>query len=646
MNTFQDDAPGSRVEALSPAMLKTYPFSPPPELRGESPLHPVVIAGAGPVGLTLALTLARAGIPSVLLENDDRVSGGSRALGLSRRTLEIWEALGAAEPVARFGKRWTGGRSFFAGQTILHFEMPDDPLIRHRPMLNLQQCYSEHFLVARAHASADIDLRWQSRFVDLRQEADRLRVEVDTPAGRYGLHARHVVACDGARSGVRAAMGLALEGTSYQADYVIADIELASDAPLERRCWFDPPSNPGLTVLMHGQPGGIWRLDYQLGPGEDPKQAIEPARVCRRIQQHLDYIGEKGAWRLEDASHYRVHSRSLETFRHGRVLFAGDAAHLMPIFGIRGLNSGVEDAWNLGTKLAQVLHGQAPEPLLDVYSQERRAVFEENTAAASRNAVFMTPPSDGMRQVRDAALLLALGDTPLQDLLNPRQAAYVPLRQSPLSTPDEDAWAGGPAPGEVLPDLQLPGLPQGHLLAAVSSRPCALWFDDPAGGHARFTREQLQALGLDVLVVREGPPASDAGELRDEDGALRRRLAAGPGTLYLVRPDHNVAARWQRPDLPRVRAAVDRLALRVARDEEATLAPPALSHAERVYNSLGALLDRAPDRLETLTALALRLAVDLGDAPAFERAVHAVESAQAARGRGARPGLHAPKSGE
>lgn len=629
--TGNSDLP--RIPPLGPALLATYPFTPPPELGGQGAPHPhpVAIVGAGPVGLTLALTLARAGVRSVVLENDDRVCGGSRALGLSRRTLEIWDALGAAEPVVASGKRWNGGRSFFAGRTILQFEMPDDGAVRHRPMLNLQQCYSEQFLVSRAAMSPLIDLRWQSRFTGLRQEGDTVRLEVETPQGSYALQASHVAACDGARSAVRAAMGLKLEGTSYEADYVIADIEMDTDAATERRCWFDPPSNPGLSVLMHGQPGGIWRLDYQLGAGEDPKRAVEPAQVCRRIQQHLDYIGETAAWRLEDVSHYRVHSRSLRSFRSGRVLFAGDAAHLMPIFGIRGLNSGVEDAWSLGDKLAQVLQGTAPESLLEVYSQERRAVFDENAAAANRNAAFMTPTSAGMRQVRDAALVLALGDTPLQDLLNPRQAAYVPLRQSPLSTPDRDEWTGGPAPGEVLPDLQLPTLPQGHLLAAISTRPCAIWFRDPAD--TGLTKAALQRLGLDVIVVTERAVPAGGEQVHDLDGTLRDRMAADSGALYLVRPDHNIAARWKRPDLRSVQEAVNRLVLKTAVNHEPTLPQPALSATERVYNSLGELLDRTQNKLETLTALALRLGVDLGDAAAFERAVHAVEAAQEARAK-------------
>ena len=169
------------VPRLSSELIGTYPFNPPAEASGARPTHDVVIVGAGPVGLTLALTLARAGVRFVLLEGDNRVCGGSRALGLARRTLEIWEALDAAAPVVLHGKRWTGGRSFFAGQTILQFEMPDDPRMRHRPMLNLQQCYAEQFLVDAALARPEIDFRWQSRFAGLVQDTQGVRVGVVTP---------------------------------------------------------------------------------------------------------------------------------------------------------------------------------------------------------------------------------------------------------------------------------------------------------------------------------------------------------------------------------------------------------------------------------------------------------------------------------
>lgn len=611
-----------------------FGFRRPPEMDDATAGHtyPVVVVGAGPVGLTMALSLAHAGIACVVLEDDDQVCTGSRALGMSRRTLEIWDALGAADRIRSHGRDWFSGRSFYQGQTILDFRMPDDDAIRHRPMFNIQQCHTEHYLVEALGKHAAADIRWQSRFLGLVQHEDHVSVQVGTPEGEYTLKARHVVACDGARSAVRSHMGLKLEGTSYEATYVIADIRLDSQAAMERRCWFDPPSNPGLTILMHGQPDNLWRLDYQLGEGEDVEAAVRPENVMPRIQAHLDYIGEKGAWTLEWLSPYRVHSRALEKFRHQRVLFAGDAAHLMPIFGIRGLNSGVEDAWNLGWKLAQVEQGKAPDTLLDAYDVERRAVFAENAALAERNAWFMTPPSEGVRMTRDAVLSLALDGAPVADILNPKQAAYVPLRSSPLSTPDTSAFSGGPLPGETVPDLSLRS-PEPHaathLQGVLDGRFTGLYFTAqgqlPEEAVLALTSLQKNSNLQTVVIQRAGGEAAQVTEgmtlITDHDGVLHQRFAAGAGCFYLVRPDHHIAARWPALDETAVKAALAKATgLSYAHaGMEAVHAP--LTHAEDVYRSIGKALESVPAAQHTLflSKLAMLLALDNSDGQAVER---------------------------
>ncbi len=603
-----------------PEMFARFTFAKPSEMTSPTVdiVHPAVVVGAGPVGLTMALSLAHSGVPCVLIEDDEGIRVGSRALGMSRRTLEIWEALGAADSIRAHGKDWLSGRSFYRGKTILDFQMSDDEAIRNRPMFNIQQNHTEKYLVDAIGKRPDIDLRWQTKFLNVAQHQDHVAIEVETPAGRYTLRAKYLVACDGARSAVRAGMGLKLQGASYEATYVIADVCLDTDGRMERRCWFDPPSNPGLTILMHGQPDKLWRLDYQLGEGEDVDAAVDPANAIPRIQAHLDYIGEKGKWTLEWISPYRVHSRALDSFRHDRVFFAGDAAHLMPIFGIRGLNSGVEDAWNLGWKIGQVHRRLAGDALLDSYTAERRKVFSENAALAERNACFMTPPDSGVKLMRDAVLSLAMNDAPVADILNPKQASYVPLRASILSSEDSHAFDGGPAPGEVVPDLQWAGNAKLHLQGILGNRFSLIYFAGD-GQVPEVAATKLKTLenkfpDLKVLVIAN----QECADLTTISGAtvlLHQRFAAAAGTTYLVRPDHNVAARWRLLDGVAVEGALAKArgVGGLAHADSSVHAP--LSNAEAMYRSIGNALSQVDDKSHSLllSKIALMLAIENGN---------------------------------
>ncbi len=596
------------------------------------PLVPVAIVGAGPVGLTVALTLSKQGVPCVLLEEKDEVCTGSRALGMSRRTLEIWDAVRAVASIQSHGKTWDGGRTFWRDEEVLRFQMPDDPRSKFRPMLNLQQCHTERYLHDAAADRPEIDVRWTSRVTGVRRFGSHVELDVTTPQGRQVIRAAHVVACDGAKSTLRALLGLRLQGSTHDASYLIADIKLDSTAPMERRCWFDPPSNPGSTVLMHGQPDQVWRLDYQLASGEDAAEAQRPERVKQRIADHLAYIGERGDWSLEWVSVYRAHSRCLDDFRHGRIFFAGDAAHLMPIFGIRGLNSGVEDGWNLGWKLGFVHRGLAGDTLLDSYSEERRQVFLENAAMADRNAWFMTPPNAGAQLIRDAVLQVARSHAGAGDIINPRQASYVPLRRSSLLTPDDAraTFSGGPSPGEVVPNLRLAGTRPAWLQGRLGRGWTLLLFADTIGAadalaHSLTPLTQEYAISVLSVVDTEAPgDAAGAGHvIADPQGDLRASFDAQHGTVYLVRPDHNIAARWRSLEVAEVKAA---LARGTGACTTAHKGPPSddpalpSSSAEKIYRTLGgALAASAPDEQPALLAkLLLRLALHIDDPQAVQ----------------------------
>ncbi|HZY18751.1 MAG TPA: FAD-dependent monooxygenase [Ramlibacter sp.] len=500
---------------------------------------PVLIAGGGPVGLTCAALLARRGIASLVVEADPSYCTGSRAICISRRSLEILGWAGAEAAMRARSLPWTGGRSFWRDREVLHFEMPHEPAQRFAPMVNIQQYHVERF-VHEALAGSPAQVAWEHRVAHVAPGPAGVRVRVDGPQGSREVQADWLVACDGGRSTVREQLGLALQGTQYEGRYVIVDIEQKTRRPVERLAWFDPPSNPGSTLLMHRQPDDVWRIDYQLREGEDPEAALAPQSIVPRIQSHLDMIGEHEPWRLLWSSMYNAKCLTLPSYRHGRVLFAGDAAHLVPIFGVRGLNSGLDDAANLAWKLALVLQGRAVEGLLDSYSAERVQATHENLAYGAKSTEFMAPPDFAFALMREATLRLALDEPRVRPLINPRQSAPIAYGESPLNGPQHGAWdSDTAAPGRPAPEALLRG-PTGnfHLTQRFGEGFTALVFD-AAAGPAR-----LEAAGAWSL-LRIGPEADPLGQARQRYGVPD---GAGP-RLVVVRPDGYVFGRWDRGDL-------------------------------------------------------------------------------------------------
>lgn len=513
-----------------------YPqFGSPVPIELDSPVglnHDVIIVGAGPVGLATAIDLAERGIRVVVLEAETTIGIGSRAGSLSRRSVEYLASLGIGEELLAQGMIYDAGWTYFRDQEVFQLSIPGQPGDQFPPMLKIQQCYIEKYLADRANAHPNIEMRWGHRLETLRDRGDVVELGVTCPHGRYRARGRYVVGTDGGRSAVRKQIGQHLVGKTFDASFVIADVKMELDLKVGRRMWYDPPWNPGGSVIMHLQPENIWRFDYSLPAGADEAEELQPEQVAKRLAEHLAWIGWDKPWEIDWTTLYRAHMRIVDRMRVGRTLLAGDAAHLIPIFGVRGLNGGLADAANVGWKLARVLRGRSPDTLLESYDEEQHMVFVGNTAAADLSTRFVCPGNAAARTLRDAALHLARGRESFRPLLDPRQSQPIPLYGSSLiQTPER----GQPLPpGAAVPNLRFEG---------TDGKPQFL--NDLLGQD--FT--MLYVAAGDELVISShidsvGPEEITVLEIAFPEGASSELAEALRGRSLLIRPDRYVTAAW------------------------------------------------------------------------------------------------------
>ena len=524
--------------------------------RASTPARrPVAIVGAGPVGLSLAIDLAQRGIPVVVLDNDDRLSTGSRAICFAKRTLEIFDRLGVGDRMVAKGVSWNVGKVFLRDEQVYRFDLLPDAGHERPAFVNLQQYYVEGYLAERAAQMPLVDLRWRNEVVATQLHGDRVALAIATPDGEYPLDADYVIACDGSRSAVRRHLGLESKGRTFRDRFLIADVRMDVEAPAERWFWFDPAFHPNQSVLLHRQPDGVWRIDFQLGWDADPEYEKKPENIVPRVRALLAHSPamKDAAFTLEWASVYTFACMRMDGFRHGRVLFAGDAAHGVSPFGARGANSGVQDADNLGWKLAAVIRGRAPDALLDTYAREREAAADENIRHSTRATDFITPKSAASRLFRDAVLALAKTQPFARTLVNSgRLSTPTTLRDSPLNTPDDDAFAGAMVPGAAAADARVTRADgrDDWLLRQLGDGFTALVGHEPAIERA-LRGVVVDGFALKVVVIGDE-------RLVDRDGDVARRYDLQPGTVVLLRPDTHVCARWRRPARAQVEAGMRR----------------------------------------------------------------------------------------
>ncbi len=533
-----------------------YAYVRPADLGGAPRHWPVIVAGAGPVGLTAAIDLAQRGIDVLLLDDDNTVSVGSRAICWSKRTLEILDRLGCADRLLDKGVRWNVGRVFFRDQQVYEFNLLPEAGHRHPAFINLQQYWVEQFLVERVGELPQAELRWKNKVVGVTQQPDRVAVRVATPDGEYVVHADWLIVADGARSPIRGMLGLDTDGQVFRDRFLIADIHMSSDFPAERWFWFDPPFHRNQSALLHRQADNVWRVDFQLGWDADPDEEKKPENILPRLKAML---GENARFEIEWASVYTFQCRRMRNFRHARVLFAGDAAHLVSPFGARGANSGIQDIDNLGWKLELVLEELAPPALLDTYDAERQYAADENIRQTTRSTDFITPKGNASRNFRDAALMLAKRHAFARALVNSgRLSVPATLADSTLNTPDQsdDSFDAAMAPGTCAADAPVHG-PRGEWLLPHLDQGFTLLAFDAAIPPQDVAALERGTVSCTVVPVGSGGTRAAHG-VDDRVGTLTGRYGARPGTCYLFRPDQHVCARWRQFDLRRVRAAVAR----------------------------------------------------------------------------------------
>lgn len=541
-----------------------YDYTKSPDQDAAAPAHhPLVVVGAGPVGMAAAIDAAQHGIRTLVLDDDNTVSVGSRAICYSKRALEIMDRLGCAEPMIEKGVTWRVGKIFFRDQLVRTFDLQPGEGYKMPAFINLQQYYFEQYMVERMTELDGIAVRWKNRVRAVDGESGPLSLEIDTPDGVYRITCDWLIAADGANSAIREHLGLESSGQWFRDRFLIADVVMKAGFPPERWFSFDPSYHPGQSTLLHRQPDDVWRLDFQLGWDADPEQEKKPENVLPRVKAML---GEDTRAELEWCSVYTFRCRRMDSFRHGRVLFVGDAAHQVSPFGARGANSGVQDTDNLIWKLRLVMDGRAPDRLLDSYSEERVFAADENILNSTRSTDFITPKSKISRNFRDAVLELSRTLPFAQGLVNSgRLSDPAFLTESALNTADSDAFDGDMLPGAVMEDAPLQGDAGEHwLLDLTGGRFSALHYVEDAAAMDRATVTGLlslasSAIPVETIVISErGNAPGGLHSVRDTQGFFVKRYDARAATTYLLRPDQHVAARWRAFDAARVKAAVNR----------------------------------------------------------------------------------------
>jgi 2-polyprenyl-6-methoxyphenol hydroxylase-like FAD-dependent oxidoreductase len=349
-------------------------------INEQSAAAPVIIAGAGPTGLTLATELRRGGADVVLLERrPNREAEGSRAAGMQPRTIEMLDQRGIADRFLAEGPPSELGN--FAGIKLDYSTLPS----RFPYALNIMQAETERVLEDVA-AKLGVAVRWSAEVTGVRPVGGGVEVCVEGPGGAQTVSGSHLVGCDGGRSTVRKLIGTEFPGTDATMVALIGDVEL--DEPPQRPLFLERHEH-GLITVIQFRPGWyrVVTVERERSASPDDPVSIEELRASARRVAGADFGMRSPRW----LSHFNDVTRQADRYRVGSVLLAGDAAHIHLPAGGQGMNMGMQDAFNLGWKLAAVTRGDARDGLLDTYHAERHAADADILKVIRAQSVLCEP---------------------------------------------------------------------------------------------------------------------------------------------------------------------------------------------------------------------------------------------------------------
>ena len=600
-------AQGYQPSSMPGYSLPVYEYRAPPELSGSSFLYPVIVVGAGLAGLTAALELGSRGIRTVILDDDCTVGASglsSRGICYAKRSLEIFERFGVAARIRGKGVTWNEGEVYRGDEILYRFNLQPETDQKFPAFVNLQQFYVEQFLVERVQSVASVDLRWRNKVTSIRNESDRVVLGVDTPDGRYEIQGHYVVAADGGHGAMRELLGAQDEERSFYEDrWCIADVRMDTREEPVRKAYLDGIPTQGGAIWYHQMADGIWRTDWQIGHLPDADAETTPERATERLRK---LVGPNVRFELIWVGPWRFKKRLLKRFLHGRVAFAGDAAHEHSPFGARGGNSAIQDANNLAWKLALILEGKAHPDLLQTYEVERHHAARDNTESATRSAIFIGPETDGQRLFRNAILDLAQRHPWARAWVNVGRLSVASVyAESPLNRERVELAAATASPGAAAPDGRFG---EGFFVDQLQGEFTVAWFG----------LQGPSLPGKTLFVPQEG------------NATLFERYGVKDSATYVFRPDGHVLARCSGIDAAFAQQAIDAVfayrAENSASDAARTTMQP---ENDRIFDVLTELIDETPkdQREQLLARLAVTLMQELGS---YERIKKAIKLARTA----------------